>query len=260
MRQGLMVFLVLVTTLAMGGSGDVWTTASRRNARIVDERINKMLDRVSRKAFRDDQDQLRTIFIKTQKEFLHRYRQYASIDELADGNFDCLTATSLFAEILGRAGFNYWIMETNYHIFLMVSTSKGDVLIETTDRFQGFVTAPGAIARRIEGYRQEQPKDTGLKKAYEYSFNLYQEISSQQLAGLLYFNQAVAAYNDSKWVSCSEKIVAAENHCDSPRIAALASVLLCTVTMSNIPAGEKQAVIENLKMLENISGQAIALR
>lgn len=260
MRRGLVIFLVLAATLAMGGSGDIWTTASTDNARMVDERISKMLDRVSRKAFSDDQEQLRTIFTRTQKEFLHRYRQYANMDELAEGEFDCLTATSLFAEILERAGFKYRIMETNYHIFLLVATSKGEVLIETTDRFQGFVTAPGTIARRIDEYRKEQPKETGSKKNYEYSFNLYQEISNQQLAGLLYFNQAVAAYNDSNWLLCSERIIAAERHCDSPRIAALASVLLCTVSVSNLPEDEKRAVIENLKRLENISAHAIALR
>src|SRR5690349_20425970 len=126
---------------------DTWLSSS--NARVVDERIERMLTRISRHEQSDDRDRLLVIFKKTQKEFLHRYDAMADMDELATGDFNCLTATSLFAEILTRAGFSFKIIETNYHIFLLTSTSSGEVLIETTDRFSGFITSPEEINQRM---------------------------------------------------------------------------------------------------------------
>jgi len=260
MTRGLLVLLVMVATLARGGSGDIWNTASSDNARIVDERINKMLERLSHKAYDSDRDHLFSIFKKTQKEFLHRYTQYSSMDQLATGDFDCLTATSLFAEILERSGFRYRIMETNYHIFLLVETSGGEVLIETTDRFEGFVESPDEIARAIKDYRTEVPTESNSKKCYQYGFEMYNEISPRQLSGLLYFNQAVKAYNDGAWLLCSEKIVLAENHYNSPRVATLASLLVCAISVNEIPSADKHKVIENLKQIERVSGQPVASR
>ena len=260
MTRGLLVLFIMITTLAAGGSGDIWTTASSDNARIVDERINKMLDRLSHKSYESDRDHLFSIFKKTQKEFLHRYMQYSSMDQLAAGEFDCLTATSLFAEILERSDFRFRIMETNYHIFLLVETEKGEVLIETTDRFEGFIESPAEITKAIKAYRTEVPTESDSKKRYQYGFEMYNEISPRQLAGLLFFNQAVKAYNDSEWLVCSEKIVLAESNYNSPRVATLATLLVCAISVNEIPSAEKHKVIENLKRIEKTSGQPIASR
>jgi hypothetical protein len=260
MIRGLLVLFIMMATLASGGSGDIWTTASSDNARIVDERISRMLDRLSQKSYDSDRDQLFSIFRKTQKEFLHRYMQYSSMDQLAAGEFDCLTATSLFAEILKRSGFSFRIMETNYHIFLLVETEKGEVLIETTDRFEGFIESPAEIAKAIKAYRTEVPTENNSKKSYQYGFEMYNEISPRQLAGLLFFNQAVKAYNESEWLACSEKIALAESHYDSPRVATLASLLVCAISVNEIPSAEKHKVIENLKKIERASPQPVASR
>jgi hypothetical protein len=60
---------------------------------------------------------------------------------------------------------------------------------------------------------------------YQYSFDLYQTIDTNQLAGLLYFNQAVKAFNDEKWDECSEKLSVASQTTNSPRITELAAIV-----------------------------------
>jgi hypothetical protein len=261
MKRGVLIgCLTMMTLMAVAAPDDLLTSASSEKARVLDARIEKMLVRVSRKTFDNDQEHLNLIFRKTQKEFLHRYRQYSDIDELAVGEFDCLTATSLFAEILERSGFKFRIMETNYHIFLLVTTTQGEVLIETTDRFEGFVTSEDAIAKKIDGYRKELPAEKDSKVAYQYSFDLYNEISQAELSGLLYFNQAVKAFNNGTWQLCSERLVLADCYCDSPRIDALASLLLCTISLGDVSEDEKAQVLRNLKKFESIAGQAIASR
>lgn len=261
MKRGVLIGCLMTAAMAtLGSPHNFFMAASPDKAKVVGARIEKMLDRVARKTYVNDQEYLHTIFRKTQKEFLHRYRQYSEVDELAAGEFDCLTGTSLFAVILERSGFSYRIMETNYHIFLLVNTSQGDVLIETTDRFEGFVTSADQIAERIQRYRTELPAEKESKLTYQYAFDLYNEVSLEELSGLLYFNQAVKAFNSGSWLLCSERIVLAESHCDSRRIDALASLLLRTITLCDISEEEKAGVISNLERFESIADQAIASR
>jgi hypothetical protein len=99
----------------------------------------------------------------------------------------CIAA--LFSHVLERLNFRYEIIETNYHIFLIVQTSRGEVLLETTDRWGGFVTDKDAIAKRTGDYRSNQLVSNDSDKKYQYSFKLYQAISPEKLTGLLYFNQ-----------------------------------------------------------------------
>lgn len=229
-----------------------WPIVSTGTASVLDERIDRVLSKVSRqKEQQTDREVLHSIFKRTQKEFLHRYKPYADLNELVKGDFDCLTATSLFATVLTRAGFDFRIIETNYHIFLLVSTAEGEVLLETTDRFAGFVTSGEAIAKKIEGYRNQLPETTSDRVSYLYCFDVFGEIETTELTGLLYFNQAVKAYNAGSWLSCSEKIRLAGRNSSSPRIAALASVLLCKISVTEIDEAERDAIKSNLVGFES---------
>ncbi len=90
----------------------------------------------------------------------------------------------------------------------MVKTSDGDVLLETTDRIGGFIDDEKRISKVIADYRK--------------NFSLFVTVDVDQLPGLLYFNQAVKAFNAAKWDECSEKLSAAATKTNSPQVAALA--------------------------------------
>src|SRR5205085_11370251 len=97
--------LFMVCLQASASMPDNWLASP--SGEKIDARIDRMLLRISKQNSSNDREQLRVIFKKTQKEFLHRYKPLATLEELAVGDFDCLTATSLFAEILTRAGFSF---------------------------------------------------------------------------------------------------------------------------------------------------------
>jgi hypothetical protein len=245
------VLCLVAVIAAHPGSGSEWPIITSETSSVIDARIGKMLCRVSRqKESYTDREFLHSIFKKTQKEFLHRYTQYADLDELAHGSFDCLTATTLFAVILTRSGYDFRIIETNYHIFLLVSTEEGQVLIETTDRFDGFVTAKEDIAKKMEEYRTQVAQAPVSYTPYQYDFQVFGEIDSTQLAGLLYFNQAVKAYNEGRWIDCSKKIRMAANHHNSPRVGALAAVLICATSVAGIEEAERELIQSNLSQFD----------
>jgi hypothetical protein len=203
----------------------VWrTSASEEGFQIVNARVEKLVNKVGKRQYRDDVRRLYALFTKTHNRFLHTYVQYTGIEDLARGRYDCLTATSLFADILTKTGYAYNIIETNYHIFIVVNTKDGEVVLETTDRLGGFIDDEKG-KNRVTAEYQKNILASATPSHHQYSFSLYRTIDPNQLAGLLYFNQAVKAFNAEKWEECSEKLSAASQTTSSPRITELTEIL-----------------------------------
>jgi hypothetical protein len=229
MRRNILVPILLFLAVAAFAQQTViekvWTTSSSSTGlSLIDSRINQLVTKLGNHHYRNEVRKLNALFNKTHNRFLHTYTQYTGIEELANGRYDCLTATSLFADILTRAGYKYNIIETNYHIFIMVNTDDGDVILETTNRFSGFISDKEQIAKTVGEYQKNILK-SATASHYQYSFSLYKTVDVDQLAGLLYFNQAVKAFNAEKWDECSEKLSAAAQSTDSPQVAVLGALL-----------------------------------
>ncbi|HEX8060006.1 MAG TPA: hypothetical protein VF473_03680 [Cyclobacteriaceae bacterium] len=228
MKRALLVailYSITLVALAQTVIEKAWTTsATAEGLQQIDTRITELVTKLDQHHYRNDVQKLHALFTKTHSTFLHSYVQYTGIEELAKGRYDCLTATSLFADILGRTGFKFNIIETNYHIFIMVDAKDGDVLLETTDRIAGFIDNPEKIEKVIGQYRQNILAGANAEQ-YQYNFSLFKKVDVDQLPGLLYFNQAVKAFNSEKWDECSQKLSAAAMSTNSPHVAALTELL-----------------------------------
>lgn len=229
MKRVLMVAVCFSLALACKAQStvleNVWTTSpSGEGYQTVSSRVDKLVADLNKRHYRNDIRRLHDLFRKTHHRFLQSYVRYTGIEDIARGRYDCLTATSLFADILSKSGYKYDIIETNYHIFIVVNTADGDVILETTDRFGGFIADEKKKNSMIAEYKSNK-LSWATASHYRYGFNLYQAVSPDQLAGLLYFNQAVNAFNAGKWDECSERLSAARQRTNSPRIAALAALL-----------------------------------
>jgi hypothetical protein len=195
----------------------------------------------------NDRDLLHKTFKRVNAVFLRKYEAYANFDELfTSGKYDCLTATALYSLVLDRLHFSYEIIETNYHIFLLVQTSKGDVLIETTDRFGGFVTGTSAIETRSDYYRANTHIANPGQPYLQYSFKLYQRISPANLNGLLYFNQAVKAFNQHMLLESSVYLEKANMNYSSPRCEELGVTLTRSVLQSSLDDQTKATCLSHL--------------
>jgi len=188
---------------------------------------------------------LHKIFWSTQKRFLKTYSPYETFGELfVSGKYDCLTATSLYSLFLSEFNFDFNIIETNYHIFIVVHTSSGDVLFETTDRFNGFVQDKKEIESRIGIYKENLIAATKPNSTYySYSFDLYKKISPFQLTGLLHFNRAVNAFNNHEWLTCANELALSESKYESPRVKELAALLVQSVIISDDANEETKEVV-----------------
>ena len=220
---------------------------------VAQNQIDHLIGQLKSRPSGGDYDLLRSVFRKTERTFLKRYIPYSNFQELfGTGSFDCLTATALFSIILDRLGFQYNIMETNHHIFLVVETTKGQVLLETTDRFDGFVSREREIKGRIESYRA--PERLTASGSYRFHFELYDRVDPGQLPGLLQFNQAVKAYNRGNIQKCADYLVDASVCCNSPRIAELAALVIHSLGSSRLDRDSKRHVMEQLNPLASVPG------
>jgi hypothetical protein len=143
---------------------------------------------------RINQEFLREIYRAVSYTYLVNYKQYSSLtDVLLYKEYDCLSGTALFAIIFETIGFEYQIIRQNYHIYVKVMIDTNEVLIETTDPKNGFITKKELIKKRERSYSV----DKGDLKNMGYLDIQRTILSLRQLAGLQWYNLAVY-YNNTQ--------------------------------------------------------------
>jgi hypothetical protein len=201
--------------------------------------------RVKRGKLKSDEVFLRYTFREAHKTFFKNYKAYSQFPEIFEsGNYDCLSATSFFSVVLDAFGFEYKIIETNYHIFMVVEGDQKQLLLESTDEINGIVTNEEVIKERLARYQENKmyTSSTG-KYYYQYDLDLYQQVMPQQLTGLLYYNQAVTAFNMNDLVVCAQRLKKAIRIYNSPRIAEFAVILVSRIADSSLGEEEKKQLI-----------------
>jgi hypothetical protein len=253
MKKKLFALLFIITTpfLVLGQSSllnELLATSSLPKSEFQ-AKLNRHITSLQGKKTKNDVAFLHKIFQKTQHRFLKSYTPYESFDRLfTTGKYDCLTATALYSILLQEFHFEFSVIETNYHIFIIAHTGSGDVLLETTDRYHGFVKDKKEIEQRVGTYKQNliASKNPDVRY-YDYSFQLYKVVNPIQLAGLLHFNQAVNAFNAKQWEVCADQLELSEKKYNSPRVKELAVLLVQTVLQSSTDEELKQSVLQRFK-------------
>lgn len=202
---------------------------------------------------KNDVQFLRRVFSKTQKQLLKYYADYASFSETKTrGRYNCLTATALYALLLKDLGYGYQIIETNYHIFLLVHSTEGEVIFETTDPVNGFISDAEDVQKRLAAYRRNcVDKSFTNKPVYAFDFSLFREVTLDQVQGLLYYNEAIEAYNHQNLLSSIAFLDNASRLYDSPRIEALLRIIRYTVVQSKLEDWEKARYVNRLQEIDH---------
>jgi hypothetical protein len=252
MRTRLTCFLLLTMPLWSWSQGGILSnlieTAPHANTELIQSKITDFisLQKGKRQLAKNEIKFLKAMVNDSHKKFLKSYKPYSYFNELFEnGRFDCLTGTSFFCVMLDELDFKYKIVETNYHIFLLIETNQGRVLLETTDRLFGFKTNQQEIEKCLSHYKENLLTSTSSNKYqyYQYHVELFREVSTKQLSGLLYFNQAVIAYNNHDWVTCVDRLAKARSIYDNPRVEELTEILADSIAASELNEKVKQQLL-----------------
>ena len=201
----------------------------------------------------------KSLFYRAHRKFLKNYHAYATVSDVFEkGNYDCLSGTYFLSKTLTDLGIKHRIIETNYHIFLIAETTQGDVLMESTDRYQGFVTNPDKIEERINSYRTNKT-DGVSSQLYLSHIKIYHEILQVQLSGLLYFNLAVESFHRNDLVASCQYLQNAWKIYDNPRIEEFTPILAKVILKSQLSENQKINLTELLKshVHQNLTAQAV---
>lgn len=251
-RQLLWLIALIVPVLGWSQSSNRFQTLLQSAPSLQPELATSKMDefisdlQVKRDKLKSDENFLRYAFRESHKTFFQHYRAYAQFPEIFDsGNYDCLSATSFFSVVLDAFGFEYKIMETNYHVFLLVEADQKQIILESTDKTNGFVSNEQSVKERLNAYRENKiaAATTANKYYYQYDLDLYQEVLPQQLTGLLYFNQAVNAFNNNDLAGSALKLKKAVRIYNSPRIAEFAIIMVSKLADSELTDEEKKNLI-----------------
>lgn len=208
----------------------------------------------------DDVHFLKSVFSRTHQRYLRTYIGDANFNQLVEkGEYNCLTATALYALLLEDMEYDYKVIETNYHIFLVVHTASGKILFETTGPEKGFMANESEIEKRLARYKENRPAEAqDDKNYYMYSFKLYHEVSLDQMLGLLHYNESIKSFNAQQLPTAIMYLDKAIRLYNSPRIEEFSKIILISVMKSKLETSIKENCVRKIQSIRKQKVAAIA--
>lgn len=202
---------------------------------LVKDQIAKLVTKLNAKPRKSDRQFLMGVFNLTHRQFLKEYRQYSSFNNIFErGQYDCVTATALYSLLLTELGYEHQIVETKYHIFILVKSEDGEFLMESTDPISGFEYQQERIKTRISQYLTDDNDLVEGQLNRSEKVAAYQNVTPSQLTGLLYYNQCVKYFNDNQLQLANHLLLKAKLFYDSPRMDELENILQNQMAISEV--------------------------
>ena len=151
--------------------------------------------------------QIKEIYKYVHSTVLKKYREEVYFNDIfTQGDYNCVTATALYAIIFDHFKIDYQIKETPTHVYLIASPKENQILIESTAPTMGVqnldVNAKKEYLKFFIDSKQISKEDLNNKSTDEL-FNEFvlidTTINLQQLAALQYYNKGVFAYNNKQY-------------------------------------------------------------
>ncbi|UZD21747.1 hypothetical protein PBT90_19725 [Algoriphagus halophytocola] len=172
---------------------------------------------------------LRKVFEKSHQRLFQTYEQHSTFNTmLTAGKYDCVSASAALGLLLDRYGFEFDIVETDYHVFIRVNFEGKDIILESTLPVGGMMTAPSEVAEYLESYQpvasatlQAVDKRLGAPKNELWDNAVFRKVNLKQLAGLQYYNDAISLFNQQEYQYASAQLQKALELYNSERIEGL---------------------------------------
>jgi hypothetical protein len=197
------------------------------------QKLIKVLDKKSKKE--NGTDFLRYIFFKTQEMVLQDYMVYASFSEtLAEGKYDCVTGSAVYGLLLKRYGFPFDIIETDNHVFVIVSREgKQDIIFESTWKMDGFIHAAQEAEHFFSHFTIVSPAPFNAESSLHlgnispsHSKNsTFKTIGFKELNGLQFYNDAIKKFEAGAYQEAYFQMETASIWYPSERILHLQALL-----------------------------------
>lgn len=167
--------------------------------------IQELEEKASKKP--DQISLLRTIFQKSHQRLFKKYEQHSSFNAmLKEGKYDCVSGSAVLGLLLDKYGFDYQILETDYHVFIKVTINGKPIILESTLAVGGMITLPSEVEKYLSSYLPKQEQLTPIfnkrlsGSTLENKENsIFRNVNLIELAGLQYYNDAIVHFNNQSY-------------------------------------------------------------
>jgi tetratricopeptide (TPR) repeat protein len=150
---------------------------------------------------------LKVIYKTVQDDFLEKYTEDAHFNDIFEnGNFNCVTASALYAIVLSRLNIPYIIKEMPDHVYLIADPYQTGFLIESTLPAKGVVAFDDRLKTSYIEFLHNNKiisLDDYMNKSVDELFALYytpdKTVTLTELAGIQYYNKGAVLYNRSRY-------------------------------------------------------------
>lgn len=172
---------------------------------------------------------IRYIFEKSHQKLFKTYEQHATFNQmLSEGKFDCVSGSATLGMLLTRYGFSHDIIETDYHVFIMVDLDEAPIILESTLKIGGMITKSSEVDKYIQAYLPEEKGNylnlnqrIGSPDVLESEKTIFRKVNLYQLAGLQYYNDAIMHFNQQAYRVAASQLEKAHQLYQSERIEGL---------------------------------------
>ncbi len=193
--------------------------------------------------------------------FLSQYIENPRFSQMfEDGGFNCATATALYALLLDQFSIQYHIRETPDHVYIIADPEKNNVVFETTAPGASFYTISEKDKTKFVEYlynnkiiSKEQWITGDKKQLFDRYYYSDEVIDKRKLAGLLYYNLGIAAFNNENQEEAYKNFEKAYFLYPSARIKYFVSVCLVNVLLKNNMSENEHAYPYYLRLIETFN-------
>jgi len=150
---------------------------------------------------------IKTVYEKVHNPLLKKYELENRFHEIfASGNYNCVTATALYAIVFEDLNIPYEIKEEPTHVYLLGYPNKENILVETTSPLFGYINFNDEFKTQYVSNLKKQKiigAEEADSKTNDELFNKYyfknEKITLKELVGIHYMNDALFQKDHGKW-------------------------------------------------------------
>lgn len=151
--------------------------------------------------------QIKTIYKTTHSKFFKKYDEKAFFNNIFEnGNYNCVTASALYALLFDEFNINYSIRETPTHIYIIADTLGLQTLIESTLPGTGVMNFNGKFKKDFIEYLNKNKiisdkefRNSTTDELFRKHYSKDKNIGLKELAAIQYCNKGVFLMQEEKF-------------------------------------------------------------
>jgi hypothetical protein len=170
--------------------------------------VLKLIEEIEKKEIgkKKLKQKIQIIYKLTHDQYFKQYETNTFFDKIFEnGNYNCVTATSLYALILNHFSINYKIKKTPNHVYLEVKDLRKNILMESTFPQDGVFEYSDNFKKYYVDYLEKnkllrnEDKELSMQQIFSQYFYSAEIINIYQLASLQYYNMGLQKLNSANF-------------------------------------------------------------